>query len=77
MANGQLVKIILKTKTEHYLNWKKVDGSYVYQFDEGGLFSSKGGKIKKVPSNGKEALSSSLMGLFEKRRCQKFFTFLH
>jgi Rab GDP dissociation inhibitor len=28
-----------------------------------------------VPSNDKEALSSSLMSLFEKRRCQKFFKF--
>lgn len=35
----------------------------------------KKGKIKKVPSNGGEALKSDLMGLLEKRRCQKFFSY--
>jgi Rab GDP dissociation inhibitor len=29
-------------------------------------------KIAKVPVTPKEALSSDLMGLMEKRRCQKF-----
>lgn len=43
---------------------------------EKGMFSSGGPKIEKVPSNDKEALSSDLMGLFEKRRCQKFFKFV-
>ena len=39
-----------------------VDGSYVY----------KSGKVYKVPANETEALSTSLMGLFEKRRFRKF-----
>jgi len=43
---------------------------------EGGMFSKGGPKIEKVPSNDKEALKSDLMGLFEKRRCQKFFKFV-
>jgi len=43
---------------------------------EGGLFSSGGAKIFKVPTNDKEALHSDLMGLFEKRRCQKFFKYI-
>jgi len=76
MAYGKLVKMIIKTEVSHYLNWKCVDGTYVYQYQEGGFFSSKGGKILKVPSNDKEALQSSLMTLFEKRRCQKFFKFV-
>ena len=53
-----------------------MDGTYVYQWNKGGFFSSEGGKIKKVPSNDKEALSSDLMSLFEKRRCQKFFKYV-
>lgn len=40
------------------------------------MFSSEGGKIRKVPGNDKEALKSDLMSLLEKRRCQKFFKFV-
>lgn len=36
---------------------------------EGGVFSSGGPKIEKVPANDREALASDLMGMFEKRRC--------
>jgi len=36
---------------------------------EKGVFSKGGAKIEKVPTSDKEALSSDLMGLFEKRRC--------
>ena len=42
------------------------------QFKESGFFSKGGMKIFKVPVTPKEALSSDLMGLLEKRRCQKF-----
>jgi RAB protein geranylgeranyltransferase component A len=38
--------------------------------------SSRGGKVFKVPCTGPEALASPLMGLFEKRRCQKFLEFV-
>jgi len=76
MAYGKLVKLIIKTKVSDYLNWKCVEGTYVYQYSKGGFFSSAGGKIEKVPANDKEALSSNLMSLFEKRRCQKFFQFV-
>lgn len=30
MASGVLVKMMLKTKVSNYLQWKPVDGSYVY-----------------------------------------------
>jgi len=30
MANGNLVKILLKTKVSRYLDWKAIDGTYVY-----------------------------------------------
>lgn len=76
MAYGKLVKMIIKTEVSHYLNWRCVEGTYVYQWSEGGIFSKKGGKFKKVPANDKEALSSDLMSFFEKRKCQKFFKFV-
>ena len=54
------------------LLYSAIDGTYVLQNKEGGFFSKGGLKIYKVPVTPKEALASDLMGLFEKRRCQKF-----
>ena len=52
MSNGKLVKMLLKTRVSKYLEWKcnnkylykwkAIDGTYVYQVKEGGVFS-KGG----------------------------------
>mmetsp|Transcript_129919 Transcript_129919/g.183244 ORF Transcript_129919/g.183244 Transcript_129919/m.183244 type:complete len:335 (+) Transcript_129919:91-1095(+) len=75
MANGNLVKILLKTRVSRYLEWKAVDGTFVYQMTKGGLFSSGGAKIFKVPGNDSEALKSDLMGLLEKNRVKNFFIF--
>ena len=73
MASGKLVKIILHTiNVARNLEWKCVDGSYVMQVSEGGMFSSSEAKIHKVPATETEALNSSLMGMFEKKRCAKF-----
>lgn len=66
MACGDLVKILLHSKVTRYLEFKSVDGSYVL----------KDGKIQKVPSTGAEALSSGLMGFFEKRKFRNFLVFL-
>lgn len=66
MANGQLVKLLIHTGVTKYLEFKVVDGSYVY----------KGQKISKVPADEREALSSSLMGMFEKRRFRSFLMFV-
>ncbi|XP_029318162.1 rab GDP dissociation inhibitor beta [Cottoperca gobio] len=66
MANGQLVRMLLITKVTQYLDFKVIEGSFVY----------KGTKIHKVPSTEAEALSSSLMGLFEKRRFKNFLQFI-
>uniref|UniRef100_A0A8C8YLQ4 Rab GDP dissociation inhibitor n=1 Tax=Prolemur simus TaxID=1328070 RepID=A0A8C8YLQ4_PROSS len=52
MANGQLVKMLLYTEVTRYLDFKVVEGSFVY----------KGGKIYKVPSTETEALASSECG---------------
>lgn len=62
MANGQLVKLLIHTGVTRYLEFKSVEGSYV----------CKASKIHKVPANESEALGSSLMGLFEKRRFRTF-----
>jgi len=48
MANGQLVKLLIHTGVTRYLEFKSVEGSYVY----------KGGKISKVPADEREALAS-------------------
>lgn len=66
MANGQLVKLLIHTGVTRYLEFKSVEGSYVY----------KGGKIFKVPADEKEALVSNLMGMFEKRRFRNFLVFV-
>lgn len=57
------------------MEWKSIDGTFVYQWDKGGIFSKAKGIIHKVPATAKEAVSSDLMGLFEKNRCRKFFEF--
>ena len=67
MANGKLVKMLIMTDVVKYLEFKAVDGSFV---------QDKYKKIQKVPSNDVEALKSSLMGLFEKRRARSFFIFV-
>eukprot|EP00397_Hematodinium_sp_SG-2012_P016276 GEMP01016600.1.p1 GENE.GEMP01016600.1~~GEMP01016600.1.p1 ORF type:complete len:453 (+),score=108.82 GEMP01016600.1:30-1388(+) len=76
MASGTLVKILLHTKVTKYLEWKVVDGTYVYQYQASGLLSDEK-FIHKVPSNEREALTSPLMGLWEKRRCANFFSFIN
>jgi len=65
MACGKLVQILIYTSVTRYLEFKAVDGSYVY-------FQ---GKIQKVPVTATEAFKSPLLGLLEKRRCGKFLSF--
>jgi len=67
MAHGNLVKILLHTKVTRYLDFKSVDGSFVV----------KAGKVHKVPATPKEALASSLMGMFEKRRFRNFLIYMN
>lgn len=67
MANGLLVKLLIHTGVTRYLEFKSIEGSYVYQ----------NGKIHKVPADGSEALASGLMGLFEKRRFRNFIIWVH
>jgi len=60
--------MLLHTDVTRYLEFKAVEGSYVYR---------RGGKIYKVPATDTEALTSSLIGLMDKNRARKFFGFVH
>ena len=66
MSNGKLVRMLMHTKVNDYLQFKQIAGSYVLR----------DGKINKVPVTAMEALSSNLMGFFEKRRAKGFFEFV-
>ncbi len=76
MKLGNLVNLLLYTNVSNYLEWKCIDGTFVYQWDKGGIFSKAKGVIHKVPATPKEAVSSDLMGLFEKNRFRKFLEFV-
>merc|ERR1712025_904174 len=67
MANGRLVQLLIHTGVTRYLEFKSIEGSYVL---------GKSGKISKVPADEREALSSDLMGLFEKRRFKNFLVWV-
>ncbi|KAM3582668.1 Rab GDP dissociation inhibitor alpha [Umbelopsis sp. WA50703] len=66
MANGEIVRFLTHTGVTRYLEFKQISGSFVY----------KDGKVFRVPASETEAVTSSLLGLMEKRRVQKFFEFI-
>ncbi|XP_052445869.1 rab GDP dissociation inhibitor alpha isoform X1 [Carassius gibelio] len=66
LANGPLVKMLLYTEVTRYLDFKVIEGSFVY----------KGGKIHKVPCTETETHNTDLMGMFDKRRFRKFMSFV-
>lgn len=66
MACGNLVKILMHTKVTRYLDFKLVAGSYVFRE----------GKVSKVPATAAEALSSPLMGFFQKRKFKNFLEYV-
>lgn len=68
MANGSLVKALVYSGVTRYLEFKSVEGSYVYKHS---------GKVWKVPSTPKEALTSSLVGMFQKNYLRKFLSYVN
>lgn len=66
MAGGQLVKVLIHTGVANYMDFKPVDGSFVYRKDKSG------GKVYKVPTTPKEALKSGMLGMTEKGRMAQF-----
>ena len=67
MANGRLVKILVHTDVTRYLDFKLIEGSYVFRAGSG---------IGKVPANGVEALKTGLVGFFQKRKLKSFLDWL-
>ena len=66
MASGTLVKIILKTKASQYIEWKSIDGIFMYKFSKGGWFSKAGVELHKTPDS----------GYLEKGSLRKFMNFI-
>lgn len=58
MAGGNLVKVLIHTGVANYMEFKPVDGSFV--------FSKKAGKVCRVPATPKDCMKSSLMGMGQK-----------
>lgn len=71
MADGKLVKTLLATGVTRYLEFKMIEGSYVYI--SGG---KKNGKFSKIPANETEVLKSDLMGMFEKKKVASFLSWV-
>jgi len=69
MARGDLVKLLIYTKVSNYLEFKTLEGSFV--------FKKSTNKLHKVPADAKEAMASSLMGMLEKRRFRNFLKWVH
>ncbi|KAH3679733.1 hypothetical protein WICMUC_000764 [Wickerhamomyces mucosus] len=66
MANGELTNILTHTNVTRYVEFKQIEGSFVHRY----------GKPSKVPTTEYEAISSSMIGLFEKRRLRNFLLFV-
>lgn len=67
MAGGNMVNMLVHTGVTRYLEFKLVDGSFVFSDD----------RPHKVPASPREAMTSGLMGLFEKNRCRGFFSYVN
>ena len=63
LAGGQLVKVLIHTKTASYMEFKPVDESFVYR---------RPAKVYKVPITPKDAMKSPLLGMMEKTRMAMF-----
>jgi len=66
MGSGLMVKFLLKTGVTRYLEFQAVQNSYVY----------KDKKVHRVPTTPTEVMASGLMGMFEKRRCASFQSYI-
>jgi Rab GDP dissociation inhibitor len=68
MSSGNLTKILVHTGVTKYMDFKVIDGGYVYH-------AYSGGTIYKVPCTPSEALTSSLVGIWQKNKFRGFLTF--
>lgn len=67
MASGRLVKTLINAGVSDYLDFKVVDGCFVYK---------KGKGIYKMPATATEAATTSLMGFFQKRKFKNFLNWV-
>lgn len=58
-----MTQVLIHTKVANYIEFKPVDGSFVYR---------QNGKVYKVPITPKEAMKSSLLSMTEKARMAQF-----
>jgi len=63
IADGQLVKVLLHTGVNNYIDFKNVEGSFVFRR----------GAVHKVPVTPGDALNTTLMSPMEKTRAVMFF----
>jgi len=63
MAKGQLVELLKETDVAEYLDFQKVDGSFVYKDPN---------NVAKVPATSVEAAKTPLVSMFQKRKLRKF-----
>ena len=68
LANGSLVKIILKSDVGPFMDWKGIDGEFIYHFSKGGFFSKAKGGIYQVSKD----FTTNIMGKSEKNKFKKF-----
>mmetsp|Transcript_11486 Transcript_11486/g.28932 ORF Transcript_11486/g.28932 Transcript_11486/m.28932 type:complete len:451 (-) Transcript_11486:113-1465(-) len=69
MADGRLVKMLIKTDTKRYMDFAQIKAAFVFK-------NERSGRVHRVPCTPEETLKSPLLGLFEKRRCHKFVSFV-
>ncbi|XP_061688330.1 rab GDP dissociation inhibitor beta [Syngnathoides biaculeatus] len=65
LGDSHLVKMLIHTDVTRYLDFRVVEGNYVY----------KAGKLHRVPATEEDAHHSDLMGMFDKRRFRKLLLF--
>ena len=66
MACGNLVNMLLLTKVTNYLDFKQIEGSYVY--------NGKNKTVSKMPATTQEALSTPLLSLMQKMKYRSFLS---
>lgn len=66
MACGNLVNMLLLTKVTNYLDFKKIEGSFV--------FNGKNKTVSKMPATTSEALSTPLLSMMQKMKYRSFLS---
>uniref|UniRef100_A0A8C5CX09 Rab GDP dissociation inhibitor n=1 Tax=Gadus morhua TaxID=8049 RepID=A0A8C5CX09_GADMO len=66
LVNGPMIQLLVHTDVMRYLDFKVIEGSYVYR----------AGRVHTVPATEEDALHSDLLGMFDKRRFRKLLHFI-